>query len=165
MKVINTEKLRAYIVECLRVFIILFVIYVLNNFTSSLPFVSGINIFNDNIFLSEVISFIMMVLSCFIIYEFAKRSEACVNDMIIFIPQSGIIHSYAVYLAVIITAYFSGYNIFLKIAGNDWLWSYSIIFAGFSLFYIAKIIIIFYKNSHSVSSNIVNIFSLNDFKK
>lgn len=165
MKVINVDKLRPYLIEIIRLLIILLVIYIFNNFASSLPFVSNVAIFNDNILLTEVLSFIMMLIACFIIYEFGKRSFAYVEEMVVIIPEAGRIHSYIVYLAVIITAYFSGLNLFLKTLGSDWLWSYNIAFIAFSLFYISKIILIFYKNSHKISSDIFDAVAGDAIKK
>ncbi|HOJ86246.1 MAG: hypothetical protein ACP5SD_01210 [Elusimicrobiales bacterium] len=165
MKVINADKLRPYLIEIIRLFIILFVIYVFNNFASSLPFVSSVTIFNDNILLTEVLSFIMTLIACFIIYEFGKRSFVYVEEMVVILPQAGVIHSYLVYLAVIITAYFSGLGLFVKTLGSDWLWSYNILFIAFSLFYISKIILIFYKNSHKISSDIFDAVAGDIIKK
>jgi hypothetical protein len=98
------------------------------------------------------------------IYEFSLRTRNTVDEMVVLIPGFGNIHSYSIYLIVIIIAYFSAYSIFLKIFGEDWLWSYNLIFLAFSLFYVAKIFIIFYKKSHTVSSNIVELMGYKDKK-
>jgi len=164
MKALNSEKLKIYIIEVIRIAIILIVIYILNSFVSSLPFVSSLNIFNEKIYLYEFISFIMMLLACFMIYEFSLRTRNIVDEMVVLIPGFGNIHSYSIYLIVIIIAYFSAYSIFLKFFGEDWLWSYNLIFLAFSLFYVAKIFIIFYKKSHTVSSNIVELMGYKDKK-
>ena len=115
MKALNSEKLKPYIVEIIRISTILIVIYILNSFISSLPFVSSLNIFNEKIYLYEFVSFIMMLLACFMIYEFSLRTRNTVDEMILLLPGSGEIHSYSIYLIVIIIAYFSAYSIFLKI--------------------------------------------------
>jgi hypothetical protein len=158
MKNINKEKLKNYIIEIIRGGINIVVVYFLNYFISSLPFLSNLNIFNEKIYLFEFITFLMMIISCFIIYEFAKRTRSIVDEMMLFIPSSGKIHSYSVYLILIIVAYFSANTIFIKFFGEEWIWAYNLFFIAFSLYFVAKIFVIFYQNSHSISSNIFDMF-------
>lgn len=154
----NKEKIKIYIAEIIRFFIILFVLYLLESFIVSLPFVKDINIINSKIFLTEVFSFLFMVIVCFIIYEFSKRTENIVDELLISIPQCGRIHSYIIYLILTFIFYFAAKDIFDKLVYEEWQWMYNLPYIAITVFYSAKIFLLVYKNAHKISLNLFDIY-------
>lgn len=152
----NKEKIKFYLIELLRLAIILFSIYILVMFLSSLPYLYNISIFIDTIYMPDFLKFIGLMVSCVILFEFASRTRNMLNDVKL-IPELGNLHSYIVYLIIVIVAYFSGLQIFQKSILEDWWWSYNLVFIGFSIFYAVKMFILIYRNSHKISENIFEV--------
>ncbi len=157
MQALDKQKLEKYLIEAIRLVLIILVIHILKGFFSSLPFVSELRVFNKNIYLSEFVSFLMSLIICFILYEFTKRTKKIVDEMLLQLPQAGFFHSHIVYLFLTIVLYFSAIDIFKGFIFEEWLWTYNCFFIGVSLFYISRILLVFYQNSHKISENIYNI--------
>ncbi|MEF3280461.1 MAG: hypothetical protein K6357_05795 [Elusimicrobiota bacterium] len=152
------EKIKLYVIELIRLGILLITFYMLESFLTSLSFISELTIFSNKILFTEFLAFLFLSLSCYIIYEFSVRTRNIVNEMFPIIPDAGLIHCFIIYLIVIVLSYFAGIGIFRKVVEEDLWWSYNLVFIGFLIYYSAKIGLVVYKNSHTISSNIFETF-------
>lgn len=152
------DHIRNYISEFVRLFILVLVLYFLNNFISWLPFISAITTFRD-ISLSAIISLIISLVALFMIIEFSLRTKELVDNILGLIPKAGKLYSFIIYLCLCLFVYSSFYNIVFAFTGEDWIWAYQSVFIAITLFIAAKIALIVYENSAQMSKNFVDLIS------
>lgn len=154
----KNENIKNYIAEVIRLFIILFSFYLMNNFLSWLPFISEITSFRK-IPLATILSLIISILAIFIVIEFAKRTSTLIDSILSLVPQAGKLYSLIIYSFLTLFLYSAAYNITFNFLGEDWIWIYQSVFIAVTLFLLSKAGLLIYRNSTDISRNLVELFS------
>lgn len=160
----NDPETRAYIAEFIRLSIIVVSLYLINNFLSFLPFISGLNAFGV-MPLSDLLGLAISLLAFFVLAEYSFRTRGYVDNIFKGVPQAGKLYSFIIYVLLALFLYYAAYGAVFSFAGEDWLWAYQGLFIGVILYLVSKIGLHIYFNSSAISGNIMDLFSDPNKKK
>lgn len=152
------SRYEPYIVEILRLAVLVIFVSFAGYFIKFLPFVSELPFIKSNYTLAEFIEFVVFGVISFLLIEFSFRVEKKVNDMIDFIPRVGVIHRYSFFIVSGILLYSGWINTFMKIVGEDWVWIYQMFFATFTILMFIVIFVIIYREGENFGKNILSKF-------
>ncbi len=150
------SRYESYLVEVVRLCLLVFFIVVALYFLKFLPFISDLSFIKTEFSLYEFIEFIFFALISFLLGEFSFRVERTVDSMLDFVPKAGRIHRYIMLTVSFVFLYWGGVNAFSKLISSDFVWLYQMFFAGVVLFIISKIFLIIYYEGENFGRNILS---------
>lgn len=145
-----------YIVEFLRLVLLVVFLSFAGYFIKLFPFISELEFLKSNYTLAEFVEFSVFGIISFLLIEFSFRVERVVAEMISLIPSAGVIHRYIFFIVSAVFLYSGWLNTFVKLVGKEWRWLYQLFFAAFTIVIFILIFLILYREGDKLGRNILN---------
>lgn len=150
----NISKYEPYIIEVIRLFVLVSFVSIAGYFIHFLPFINELPFIKNDYMLDEFLEFVVFLVISFLLIEFSKRTQNIVDYMLEFIPKVGLIHKYIFFIISMLLLYSGGLKSYEKLVGKDWLWLYQMVFAGLVIFIISLIFLIIYREGDRFGKNL-----------
>lgn len=150
----NISKYEPYIVEVIRIFVLVSFVALAGYFVRFLPFINELPFIRADYMLSEFLELVVFFMISFLLVEFSKRTQIIVDNMFDFVPKIGLIHKYIFFIISLLLLYSGGINSYNKLIGREWIWIYQMIFAGLVIFIVALIFLIIYREGDKFGKNL-----------
>ena len=151
----ENENIKSYLAQSLRLFLIVFLLIIVNRALSLVPFVADLYVYKQFSLLSFIASLFSYFL-LFTVFEYIKSSKHYVENIFVYLPKAGSLYSYFIYFLSTIYSYYAFHDIFRCFIEEDFMFAYQLVFVGILLYLSFKIILYFYLNSETLSKKILD---------